>query len=204
MVVLRQRDCVTRRRRSNEYHHRQPRRPAPGVRLQSFGDVDSFSGVSIRGSTFVKAGLRGRDSAEPRGWTGGQPLGVATAGILTRRGHRGNTSTLQPRSAGPSTWFVIRARVYSVVRLRIQSWSSQRRHALSVQSQNRVTSTTSRPTQRLGQPRSIRLLHDNGTPYNRIDDQRLERENNRLARSMPCWAGARRSATGRWMWSMPG
>ena len=157
---------------------------APGVRLQSFGDVDSFSGVSIRGSTLRQV-LVYVDGI-PLNPEGGQAVNLSEwplRAFSRVEVYRGNT----PGRLGG-------AAVGGAINMVRDPSALSTASSASVSSHGRVSADT------LSQfsPKIAGHQHhisaylnasvnqgrfdyytDNGTPYNRIDDQRLERENNR-------------------------
>ena len=157
---------------------------APGVRLQSFGDVDSFSGVSIRGSTLRQVlvyvdgiplnpeggqavnlsdwPLRAFSRVEVyRGNTPGRLGGAAVGGAINMV--RAPEGIRQTSSASISSHARVSADNLSQFSPRIKG----HRHHISAYLSAAVN------------PGRYTYFTDNGTPYNRIDDQRLDRQNNR-------------------------
>jgi len=157
---------------------------APGVRLQSFGDVDSFSGVSIRGSTLRQV-LVYVDGI-PLNPEGGQAVNLSEwplRAFSRVEVYRGNTpGRLGGAAVGGAINMVRDPKTLSTASS--GSVSSHGRVSADTLSQFSPTigghqhHVSAYLNASVNQGR-FKYYTDNGTPYNRIDDQRLERENNR-------------------------
>ena len=157
---------------------------APGVRLQSFGDVDSFSGVSIRGSTLRQV-LVYVDGI-PLNPEGGQSVNLTEwplRAFSSVEVYRGNTPG---RLGGAAVGGAINmVRDPDGVR-RASSGAISSHGRVSADNLSQFSPTFKGHTHHISAYLSAAVnqgrytyFTDNGTPYNRIDDRRLERENNR-------------------------
>ncbi len=156
---------------------------APGVRLQTFGDTDSFSGVSIRGSTLRQVlvyvdgiplnpdggqavnlsewPLRAFERVEVyRGNTPGRLGGAAVGGAVNLI--RDTSTRGYAYSGSASSLGRVSADFLASLRPRIGG------HPHAVSSYVNTVVNKGR----------FSYYSDNGTPYNRIDDQRLTRTHN--------------------------
>jgi len=156
---------------------------APGVRLQTFGDADSFSGVSIRGSTMRQVGVY--LDGIPLNPEGGQAVNLSEWPLraFTRvEVYRGNA----PSHLGGAAL----GGVINLVRDDAFQGSSS---AGSVNTNGRFSldgNMTASPEIRQHEHLVSAFLNavvnrgqfeyysDNGTPYNRLDDDRQIREHN--------------------------
>ena len=157
---------------------------APGVRLQSFGDQDGFSGVSIRGSTMrqVSVYLDGI----PLNPEGGQAVNLSEWPISAFERvevYRGNAPGRLGGAAVGGAINMVRAQpgrrvatsgsVNSNGRLAIDAYTEA--NPRIADHQHHVSAFMEAVVNK-GQ---YTYFSDNGTPYNRLDDQRLLREHNR-------------------------
>jgi len=156
---------------------------APGVLLTQFGDSDAFAGVSIRGSTLRQVAVYldgiplnpdGNEATNLSEWPlralkrievyrGNAPAslgGAAMGGTI----HMVSTDKSTPFAGGLSGNSTQRAAFDAYTQLS-PTWLGSN-HTLTVFNET------------VGSKGQYRYFSDNGTPYNRMDDARLSRENN--------------------------
>jgi len=168
---------------------------APGVQLQQFGDADSFSGVSIRGSTLRQVAVY-LDSI-PLNPDGGQVVNLSEWPLRALERievYRGNAPAALGGAAMGGAINLVPA-TQPVPLTGGGSAHSTQRYAADAYAQGTVAW--------FGQPQTVTLFNDvviarglftyfadNGTPFNRTDDRRLMRTHN-----------ASSSAAGLFRWS---
>jgi outer membrane receptor protein involved in Fe transport len=156
---------------------------APGVHLQQFGTADSFSGVSIRGSTLRQVAMY--LDGIPLNPDGGQVVNLSEWPLRSLQRievYRGNAPASLGGAAMGGAIDLISADTEVALTGGMSAETTQR-FTLDGYSQHTINL--------LGQPQTLtlfseavvsqgryRYFSDNGTPFNRTDDRRLIREHN--------------------------